>query len=107
VELLLAGGLGPEVNTVVGAAFNQLDEAVVMKLLARLRETRPDQYERLIPQLVIRLLPEPNLRLSGLLQGFARKDPRCAALVIELLRRHAPLQSWTQYLLKQCEALHG
>jgi len=107
VELLLTGGLGPEVNTLVNAAFNQLSEELVGLLLGRLDATRPDQFERLIPQLVTRLVPEPNLRLSGLLQGFARKDPRCAALVIELLRRHAPLQSWTKYLLGQCEALRG
>lgn len=106
VELLLAGALGPEVNTLVSAAFTQVSEALLMLLLSRLQTTRPDQYERVIPQLVTRLLPEPNLRLSGLLQGFARKDPRCAALVSELLRRHAPLQSWTKYLFEQCEALH-
>lgn len=105
VELFLSGAPGPEVNTLVAAAFNQLDEEVLMLLLNRLHRTRPDQYERLISQFVTRLLPRPNLSLSGMLQGFARKDTRCAALVIDLLRKHEPLPTWVQYLLQQCEAL--
>lgn len=105
VELLLSGAPGPEVNTVVAAAFNQLEEEVLMLLLNRLQRTRPDQYERLMPQFVTRLLPRPNLSLSGTLQGFARQDSRCAALVIDLLRKHEPLPTWMQYLLQQCEAL--
>lgn len=107
VELLLSGAPGPEVNTLVAAAFNQLEEEVLMLLLRRLQRTRPDQYERLIPQFVTRLLPRPNLSLSAMLQGFARQDTRCAAAVIDLLRKHQPLSTWMQYLLTQCEALRG
>ena len=103
VELLLEGGLGPEVNTLVSAAFNQLDEALLMLLLGRLQATRPDQYARIIPQLIERLRKGANLRLFGRVESYARQDPRCAERVVKLLRSGAPLESWTRELLSRCE----
>lgn len=104
VELLLAGGLGPEVNTLVNAAFAQLEGDVVMLLVGRLHSTRPDQYARLIPLFVERLVRTADLGLFHLLESFAARDRRCAGEVVELLRLRAPLQGLAKELAARCEA---